>query len=182
VAITGSATLAGTLAVSLIGGFTPQAGETFDILISNALSGSFDTLQLPELTGGMMWDTSQLYTSGALSVVETFLPGDFNRDGHVDASDILPMMKALTDLSGYKTTYDPTLTAAQLLLIGDLDGDNKFTNTDLQALLNLLQSGGGSANPVPEPAAFTLLTLAAISLIVARARWRPRKNVRNHSG
>jgi hypothetical protein len=31
-----------------------------------------------------------------------------------------------------------------------LDGDGKVTNADLQGLLNLLKSGGGS-NAVPEP-------------------------------
>ena len=32
------------------------------------------------------------------------LPGDFNRDGHVDAADIPAMITALTDLKSYKTT------------------------------------------------------------------------------
>jgi hypothetical protein len=35
-------------------------------------------------------------------------------------------------------------------------------NADLQALINLLQSGGGSTNPVPEPSTFVLAVLAAL--------------------
>jgi len=84
-----------------------------------------------------------------LSVAATYLPGDFNRDGHVDAADILPMMAALVNLHGYEQTNG--LTNSQLLAIGDINGDGVVNNADLQALLNLLQSGGGSADPVPEP-------------------------------
>jgi hypothetical protein len=45
-------------------------------------------------------------------------------------------------------------------LLGDINGDAKFTNTDLQAFLNYRKSGGGSADPVPEPASWVLACLA----------------------
>ena len=35
----------------------------------------------------------------------------------------------------------------------------KFTNSDLQALLNLLKNSGGSLAAVPEPASIVLLVL-----------------------
>jgi hypothetical protein len=88
--------------------------------------------------------------------------GDFNDDGHVDAADILPMMQALTNLSGYKTKYDPNLTNGQLLVFGDINHDGTFNNADLQALLNLLKSGHGSTNPVPEPSTIVLAVLAFV--------------------
>lgn len=88
------------------------------------------------------------------------LPGDFNRDGHVDVADILPMMKALTNLSGYKARFDPSLTDAQLLILGDVNKDGAVNNADLQTLLDLLKSDGGSTNPVPEPSSFVLAVLA----------------------
>jgi hypothetical protein len=95
-------------------------------------------------------------------VVSSLIPGDFNRDNHVDASDIQPMMQALTNLNGYKSTYDPSLTDPQLLLIADVNGDGKFTNADLQYLINTLKSGGGSTGSVPEPSTFVLAILVAV--------------------
>ena len=45
--------LAGTLKVSLIGGFSPTLGDSFDILDWGTLSGTFSTLQLP--ARGITW-------------------------------------------------------------------------------------------------------------------------------
>ena len=46
--VTGNATLAGTLAVSLVGGFTPQSGDSFQIITyMGALIGDFTTKQFP---------------------------------------------------------------------------------------------------------------------------------------
>lgn len=42
--ISGSASLGGTLDVSLINGFTPSNGELFEILTSSGLSGVFSTV------------------------------------------------------------------------------------------------------------------------------------------
>jgi len=61
------------------------------------------------------------------------LPGDFNRDGHVDASDIQTMEAALVDLNGYQTSK--SLTDEQLLALGDVNGDGVVNNADLQSLL-----------------------------------------------
>ncbi len=88
----------------------------------------------------------------------TYLAGDFNRDGHVDAADVLPMEQALADLADYEAAKG--LTTAQMLLVGDVNGDGVVTGADLQALLNLLKSGGGSNNSVPEPSTLVLAVLA----------------------
>jgi uncharacterized membrane protein len=87
------------------------------------------------------------------------LPGDFNRDGHVNAADILAMEQAMANLPAYQTAKD--LTDAQLLTIGDINGDGTINNADIQALINLLQTGGGSQTAVPEPASIILLALVA---------------------
>ena len=60
------------------------------------------------------------------------------------------MMSALANLSGYDAAHS-NLTATQLLDIEDVNHDGVVNNADLQSLLNLLQSGGGSADTVPEP-------------------------------
>jgi T5SS/PEP-CTERM-associated repeat protein len=67
--VAGVLTLSGTLDVALIGDFTPAGGDTFDILNWGALAGAtFDEVNLPELSDGLDWDTSELYTIGELSV------------------------------------------------------------------------------------------------------------------
>ena len=70
VAFGGRAALAGTLDVELLGGFQPQAGQTFDILDFDPekLSGRFSAFDLPDLGGGLSWDTSNLNTTGAITV------------------------------------------------------------------------------------------------------------------
>jgi len=96
------------------------------------------------------------------------LPGDFNRDGHVNAADVLAMETALTNLPAYQTANG--LSAVQLLAIGDLNGDGVINNADLQALINLIQSGGGSAGAVPEPASLVLLVTGSLMLMLRRGR------------
>jgi len=93
-------------------------------------------------------------------------PGDFNRDGHVNAADVLAMETALVNLPSYQTAKG--LTGSQMLAIGDLNGDGKITNADLQMLITDLQSGGGSADPVPEPASIALMSLGTLAIAFRR--------------
>jgi hypothetical protein len=85
--VAGELSIGGVLAVSLIGGFVPGAGNTFDILDWGILSGTFSSLQLPALPSTYAWDTSQLYASGVLSVVGVGISGDYNNNGIVDGAD-----------------------------------------------------------------------------------------------
>jgi hypothetical protein len=62
--------------VSLANGFTPTAGQSFNVFDWISQNGTFDTLDLPALAG-LAWNTSQLYTSGALSLAAAVgLTGD----------------------------------------------------------------------------------------------------------
>ncbi len=49
--------------------------------------------------------------------------------------------------------------------MGDLNGDGKVTNADLQKSLLLLKNGQGSSSSVPEPASIALASLAGIALL-----------------
>jgi hypothetical protein len=70
--------------------------------------------------------------------------GDFNLDGHVNAADIGPAMQALTNPTAYEAQYH--VTAATMPALGDVNGDGQLTNADLQRLLSILKSGGGSTD------------------------------------
>ncbi len=78
------------------------------------------------------------------STPPSLLKGDFNQDGHVNAADILAGMQALTNLNAYQNKYG--LSNTELLVIGDVNGDGKVDDSDIQKLLNLLKSGGGSGS------------------------------------
>jgi hypothetical protein len=68
VQVGGNLSLDGTLSLALINGFQPGVGDRFDLFDWNTLTGTFDTLELPALAGGLQWDTSNLYTTGTLAV------------------------------------------------------------------------------------------------------------------
>lgn len=74
-AITGLATLSGTIQVELYNGYQPQMGATFDLLDWGSIDGTFAQVTLPGLQPGLSWDTSNLYTRGELSVVLVPEPG-----------------------------------------------------------------------------------------------------------
>jgi hypothetical protein len=79
---------AGALNVTLGPGFAPSLGNSFDLLdwSASTISGTFASLQLPPLASGLKWNTSSLYTTGALSVAAG-LPGDYDQNGVVDPRD-----------------------------------------------------------------------------------------------
>jgi hypothetical protein len=89
--VTSQLSLGGTLNVSLIDDFTPVAGQAFDIFDWGSRSGSFASINLPALSG-LAWNTSQLYTSGVISIG---LAGDYNHSGIVDAGDYVVWRKGL---------------------------------------------------------------------------------------
>lgn len=57
------------LNIQLVNGFTPSAGDTFDILDFTSFVNTFGTIKLPTLDADLSWDTSSLYTTGEISVV-----------------------------------------------------------------------------------------------------------------
>ncbi|QDT67441.1 hypothetical protein MalM25_03390 [Planctomycetes bacterium MalM25] len=84
--VAGTLAVDGTLEVSLVNAYAPSAGDSFDLLDFGSLTGAFDAVNLPALTGGMSWDQSQLHTDGVLRVLSS-IAGDYNNDGLVDAAD-----------------------------------------------------------------------------------------------
>jgi uncharacterized repeat protein (TIGR01451 family) len=68
ITITGSATFAGTLNVTTIGGFTPALGNSFTIMTYASRTGTFSNLNLPALGGGNQWSVLYNPTSLVLTV------------------------------------------------------------------------------------------------------------------
>jgi hypothetical protein len=113
----GTLTIGGQLQVSYVNNFNPSLGDTFDLFDFATTTGTFYDLSLPALDPGLIWNTSQLYTSGVLSVASGFLEADFEEDGDVDVND----------LDRWQNKYGETgLTHDQ----GDADGDGDADGRD----------------------------------------------------
>jgi autotransporter-associated beta strand protein len=144
----GTFTAGGTLEVTLVPGApAPQPGDVFDILDFTSASGAFAVFDLPDLSPGLSWNTANLLYSGVLEVVDG-LPGDFNKDGTVDAADFVMWQKNDGSPQGYNTW---------------------------RAHLGMSSPGAGgdgdSPGSVPEPSAVPLLL---IGLLAAAGRRKSR--------
>ena len=79
--IGGTATFGGSLNVVLINGFTPAAGQVFQLFNAAHPAGAFTTVNLPALGAGLAWD-NQIATNGSIAVVAA--PGGRPRFGLVN--------------------------------------------------------------------------------------------------
>jgi hypothetical protein len=69
VGVAGLLSLDGTLDVELLNGFAPRYGDRFDLFDFDSVRGRFASVQLPSLGAELAWETSDLYTSGTITVV-----------------------------------------------------------------------------------------------------------------
>jgi fibronectin-binding autotransporter adhesin len=141
--ITGSATLDGTLQVSLLGGFAPVSGDSFDLLTTTSgVTGTFANQQLPTLAGGLVWNLSYGPNDVILSVGGVL--GDYNHNNVVDAADYVVWRK------GLGTTYtqnDYNIWRAHF---------DQFAGSGLGAL---------ASAAVPEPQAGILVLIGIVSVL-----------------
>ncbi len=105
----GALAFGGTLLVLLTEGFSPSVGQSFDLFNWGSITGTFSSLNLPAISGGLSWNTSQLYSTGTLSVG---LAGDFDNDGDVDGRDFLVWQRnpSVGNLSDWQANYGLPLT------------------------------------------------------------------------
>jgi len=77
VSASGTVTFAGSLNVSLVGGFSPNVGDSFTIVTYGSRTGTFGITNFTPLTGGKAWSLSYNATSTVLAVVLSL--GAFNK-------------------------------------------------------------------------------------------------------
>jgi hypothetical protein len=168
-AVTGGALLGGDLDVSLLGGFTPTAGNTFTVLA--AAGGIVDTFQnfnLPQLSAGLVWDISQTSTALNLAVYSA----DFNRNGVVDMADYVLWRN--TRNTGVGTPHAGA----------DADGNQFVNDADYVIWRSNLGNTSGTAGAggeglsaagVPEPSTAPLVILWGSLLALGRRYGRPKQ-------
>jgi hypothetical protein len=163
---TGASTLVGNMGGPQMGAILMEGGVVYggegtpDLRIDTLNTTTGAATLGPSLSG----TTSGFYGFAPYPLTTR---GDVDLNGHVDARDVTAMMAALTNITGYANLK--TITTQQLTLIGDVNQDGKFTNGDLQSLIQYLKAGNGSATPVPEPSTLALLAVGA-AVVVARRR------------
>lgn len=90
--------------------------------------------------------------------------GDLNLDGHFNSADVHAMESALSNLQGWKSSHG--MNDDYLNFLADFNGDHSVTNADLQRMINILRSGGGSFGSVPEPSTAVLLAISGMALLM----------------
>jgi fibronectin-binding autotransporter adhesin len=140
--VSGAASLAGTLEVSLLGGYEPAIGDTFDIITAaGGIDGTFDIESLPDLSG-LLWSVDYEPNKVVLEAIAEFT-ADFDRDRDVDGDDLTIWQSA------YSTNA-----------LADADGDGDSDGRDFLAWQRQFGSGAAlvaSSQAVPEPSCLALL-------------------------
>jgi hypothetical protein len=158
--IGGDFSAGGTLEVLLADSYQPAAGDSFRLFDFSAAAGAF-SLDLPTLEEDLVWDASDLLTTGWLSVASASatLSGDFNADGAVDS----------LDLAIWQNTFgsDPPNQSPS----GDADADADVDGADFLAWQRNLSPIFSSAHaPVPEPHVFWLAMATSLLYVVGFRR------------
>ncbi len=66
--VNGQLTYGGSLTVSLVNGFTPSYGNSFDLFNWTTRTGDFSSTSFPSLATGLAWNISNLDTDGSIRV------------------------------------------------------------------------------------------------------------------
>lgn len=178
--VTGTATLGGTLDLSVLSG-APTPGTTYTLLTAQNLKGRFDDIIGVPAPGGGSWVPEFDLTGVSFQISAE--RGDMNADDIVDENDVELFAYALRDENSYHFDYYlQGLVAESFMADMDFDGSNTFA--DIPLFLEAVDQAGGSVtaamatisavlSAVPEPSTSVLAVgLSALS-VLARRRLRP---------
>lgn len=160
-----SITAAGTAYEALMASWTTNMTGTVNADGTISLPGTGFYGDYQATINGKTYNFNFNPSTGSYQIVVPAVLGDFNRDGHFTATDILAMQNALSDLPTYEAAQG--MNDAYLDSVGDFNGDNVVNGADLQMMLSQLSSGHGSES-VPEPASLALLALGGFALLARK--------------
>ncbi len=122
--VDGEAALDGTLRVALRAGYLPVAGDSINVLSAQFTSGTFQTLDAPDLRPiGLTWQPVVQAQTVRIDVI-AFCAGDANGDSAVDFDDVT------TVLANWLADYSPGTGP------GDANGDGFVNFDDLTSVLS----------------------------------------------
>lgn len=158
ITITGNASLAGTLDITVLGPFVPDWGDSWTIMSYASRVGDFSSFIAPALAPNLFWWREVGATSYVLGVRNG---ADTNRDGVVDFLDLNNVLSFFGQGSANVFGMPG--------LIGDANEDGTVDFLDLNLVLSFF---GQSAPPnlIPTPGSAALLGLAAGLVGVRRRR------------
>jgi hypothetical protein len=147
--VTGNVSVAGGIQLDFENGFAPKTGDVFQLVSATGTLGTGNLqFDINGLLPGWSYETAMVggaYQLTSLNDAVSALPGDFTGDHVVDVADYVTWRKGL---------------------------DTRYTQSDYDAWranFGRSSGGGGALNTsaVPEPGAFLLAVIAAISISVA---------------
>jgi hypothetical protein len=159
--VSGAAALAGSLNVSLFGGFTPVLGQQFTVLTFASRTGDFTAVTLPPLSGGLDW---QRTFSGTAMVLE------------VIPAAATPGVNAWTAAASGLWSDATRWTRGRAPIPGDtvlITAVGTYTVTlDVDASVDSLVVGGASGTQTLEPTGARTLTLTGDAAVGVGGRIR----------
>lgn len=169
--ITQSAQLEGILSISLKDDYIPRVGDKFEIMEAQSVTGVFDTIDKPSLSG-IDFTVTYLSDSVIVNLIGGFV---FNADWG-GAPTVGP-----EDLAIWNMNYGQMVPPGTL---GDANGDGLVDGADYSIWQEqfgttppVVAAGNGAAGAVPEPSTIVMLVAAlAVPLRRRRAAQRPAKS------
>jgi fibronectin-binding autotransporter adhesin len=154
-AVTGAATLDGTLSVDFDDEYEPTFGDEFEVMTFGSLGGIFDQFEGLEVGPGLF--VSPVYHDFDLTLWVGVI-GDVDIDGDVDLADLGALLAAFDSMDG-DPLFDPD---------ADFNDDGWINLADLGTLL--ANYGFGTRGVVPLPS--TLALFGTATLVMTRRRSR----------